>query len=398
VDVAPDVLRLFELAPLYDGFRATQRRADAVRALDEVRAGIVNHHNTVTLCQVLAEDLPDVVYLWNLGGIGGLGLVAAIEHVGLPWVWHLMDTVPLDLCCLQGKASQLLIEFLLEHASGWYVACSSHLVDELAAGGFPLQKERTTIVPNWVSTITAPHRNWWHGGELRMIAAGQIGTHKGTDVAIAAVDRLRDMGYANIRLDIYGAPRDHSLLGTINRLDLRDLVRILPSVTQDELRERLLEYDIFVFPTWSREPFGFAALEAAAQGCVPVVSADCGFAEWFVDGVHCIKIDRDRDSLALAVGQILSGQVDLETVGKRARSVVQSDFTLVGARMQVEQSLETAIRASRAARLSPALRRRRLEQALDIGALAEYLAEAILSQSTRTRAQASHVGNAGGNA
>jgi hypothetical protein len=58
-----------------------------------------------------------------------------------------------------------------------------------------------------------------------------------------------------------------------------DVVRVRGSLGQSELVQRYVAHDLFIFPTWSGKPFGFAPLEAAA--CVPLVTADCGFAEWW---------------------------------------------------------------------------------------------------------------------
>ena len=50
------------------------------------------------------EDFrPDVAYAWMLVGIGGLGLMATLRHLGVPWLWHLMDDVPLALCRPGGR-------------------------------------------------------------------------------------------------------------------------------------------------------------------------------------------------------------------------------------------------------------------------------------------------------
>src|SRR5206468_3185206 len=85
-------------------------------------------------------------------------------------------------------------------------------------------------------------------------------------------------------------------------------------------------YDVFAFPTWQREPFAFAPLEAAWRGCVPLMSQQCGNAEWFVHGVHCLKAERNPDAFADAFAAILSGAVDLAPIARRASAVVGRDF------------------------------------------------------------------------
>jgi glycosyltransferase involved in cell wall biosynthesis len=68
-----------------------------------------------------------------------------------------------------------------------------------------------------------------------------------------------------------------------------------------EMLSRLGDYDALLLPTWEREPFGSVAVEAAAAGCIPVLTAGIGAAEWMVDGLDCIKIRRDPEHLAAAI-------------------------------------------------------------------------------------------------
>ena len=68
------------------------------------------------------------------------------------------------------------------------------------------------------------------------------------------------------------------------KLGLGDRVRFRGSIPQDRLFRMYDEFDLFAFPTEPREPFGFAPLEAAARGCVPLMTQVCGIGEWLVHG------------------------------------------------------------------------------------------------------------------
>ena len=109
----------------------------------------------------------------------------------------------------------------------------------------------------------------------------------------------------------------------------------------------LAQYDVFAFPTWEREPFGVAPLEAAFQGCVPLVSRSCGIAEWLVDGVHCLKVERTAEAFARALGDILDGKVALAPLARRARAVIGRDFHLDAIVPKIERALEQAARLPR---------------------------------------------------
>jgi glycosyltransferase involved in cell wall biosynthesis len=113
------------------------------------------------------------------------------------------------------------------------------------------------------------------------------------------------------------------------------------------------DYDVFAFPTWSREPFGVVALEAASAGCVPLITDECGIAEWLIDGVDCLKAPRSAEGFAERYGEILSGEVDLAAIGRRAQTVAWRDFHIAAAAERIERVLRAASSDRRPPRTDP---------------------------------------------
>jgi len=111
------------------------------------------------------------------------------------------------------------------------------------------------------------------------------------------------------------------------RLGVQDVIFFRGPRTQEELFAHYVSFHAFLFPTWEREPFGFAPIEAAACGCVPALTRQCGAAERLVDTAHCLKIDRTTEGLADAMRQIITGDVDLAAMSRRAMTAVRSDIT-----------------------------------------------------------------------
>src|SRR5262249_51225240 len=150
---------------------------------------------------------------------------------------------------------------------------------------------------------------FFQGGRLRVAsAAGHLCPPKGTDLIIEAARRLRQTGRTNFVIDLYGKVMDDTYPSLVRHHDLGEYVRLQGLRGQRELAERSRDYDVFAFPTWEREPFGFAPLEAAAAGCVPVLTNNCGIGEWLVHAVHCWKIERHAAALADALADILDGR------------------------------------------------------------------------------------------
>src|SRR5207302_8069804 len=139
------------------------------------------------LATEVAAFEPDVAYLWNLLGLGGLGLVGWLEAHSIPWVWHLMDAVPRQLCTVDREPQPELAEAFGATVSGRYLACSAHVLGEIRRGGFELAGP-VQIVPNWVAGDLPPARTAYFSPgrhELRLTTAvGVLVEHKGIDLVI----------------------------------------------------------------------------------------------------------------------------------------------------------------------------------------------------------------------
>ncbi len=312
-----------------------------------LRVSAVNVH---ALCDEIESFRPDVVYAWMLVGVGGLGLMATLQHLGVPWVWHLMDDVPLMLGRSDGKLVPGFANAMSQRLRGSYIACGRRLVDEIEQGGIMLG-DRVDVLPNWVAGKPRPARRlYFEGGHLRIIsAAGLIDRHadKGIDILIEAAAKLVADGRRNFSIDIHGRSTDGYASHLIHKHGLESTVNIRGSLSQTELSERFAEHDLFAFPTREREPFGFAPLEAAARGCVPLISRVCGLAEWFVHGVHVLKAERSAEAFADGIAAIQDRRVDLGTIGKRVANVVGREFHIDAILPKIETILEDASRRPR---------------------------------------------------
>ena len=59
-------------------------------------------------------------------------------------------------------------------------------------------------------------------------------------------------------------------------LQVQDRVRFLGPRSQAELVASYAAYDAFLCPTWERDPFPFAPLEAAGCKTPPIITRNCG--------------------------------------------------------------------------------------------------------------------------
>jgi glycosyltransferase involved in cell wall biosynthesis len=345
----PHVLRQFKASEVWYSNRYVLGRSHAVTTrLMQAEATIISAFNVHVLTEAIADFEPDVIYAWMLVGVGGLGLMAAVQHLGIPWVWHLMDDVPVALCRLDGRVVDPLLREFARQLDGDYISCSRILVDEIEAGGIKL-RPRVDVVTNWVvGEPLAPRSHFYQPGErLRIVNAGQMAPHKGVGVLIEAAALLREQGHEEFVIDLYGDVEDQQFPTLVRTLGLENHVLFQGARSHPELARLYPRYDLFAFPTWAREPFGFAPLEAAWTGCVPLISQACGIAEWLVHGVHCLKAERSPQAFAQAIAGVIDGSIDLEPLAHRAAAVVDRDFHIDAQVPKIEAVLTRALERPR---------------------------------------------------
>ncbi|HXB63806.1 MAG TPA: glycosyltransferase family 4 protein [Solirubrobacteraceae bacterium] len=345
-DAANDVRRVLELSPIYNVARVAATEP-ALRRYFDLLAATVNPMNLHMLGDMIADFDPDVIYLWNLLGLGGLGILELLRRARIPWVWHIMDMVPRQLCLAGGSRFAHSVCASGIFSSGTYLGCSSRALIENEQDGISLGDD-THLIPNWVATSDRMRSSAYRAGShLRIVfAAGLLGPPKGADILIRVAARLGELGYANFHIDLFGREVDGYARTLVHEFGVEDKVNLMGISNQEDLLVRYREYDLFAFPTWQREPFGFAPLEAAAIGCVPLFTDDCGVSEWLVDNVHCLKAERTVEAFARRIVEVLDGSVDLVEIGARAQAVIHRDFHIDAIAPVVEQHLLARARAA----------------------------------------------------
>ncbi|MBO0747805.1 MAG: glycosyltransferase family 4 protein, partial [Acidimicrobiaceae bacterium] len=317
----------------------------------EFEANLLNVENIYILLDLLDRWRPDVCYLWNLIALGGAGIVSALEHLEMPWVWHLGDAVPADLCHFDGELRELGALFGRSW-SGRFLACSQTVVNSVErlvsiAG-------RTRIVPNWIEMPVRSGRctevcTEVRDGGFRIAFSGRLAEEKGIHILLDAVAELRARGRKGFRLEIVGTGDEMAVRSHISSLGIDGDVSLRGWLPRTELYELLARSDLFAFPTHMNDPMPLAPLEAAALGCVPLLPRLSGVSEWLVDGVHCLKTERTPKDFAAAIEWSMDHPDDLAAIARRASDVVPESFVPEVVVPIVEEELVLAARRSRPA-------------------------------------------------
>jgi glycogen(starch) synthase len=369
----PHVHRRFELIDEWNPNSFVHRRL--VHILKNAESRYVNAFNVHALTTFLDEFDPDVVLVSNIVGLGGLALILTLQFMKVPWVWHLGDCVPRMLCSQSEEIVPPLAEEFTRQVRGRYIIVSQRLRDEIEESGVTLNGQ-VDLIPYWIVGDRPPPRQSFHrpGQTLRVMSAGQVARSKGADILIEAAASLRDAGLTDFRVDLYGRITDSYFPYLIRRLDLTEQVQLKGVLPQKELMALYADYDVFAFPTWEREPFGLVPLEAAARGCVPVMTRQCGIAEWLVHGVHCLKAERTAAAFADTLAEILRGRITLEPIARRGAAAAWRDFHIDTILPQIERKLVQASTQSRAGAGQPG-------DAYRLARMAEQLTQTLIQES-----------------
>jgi glycogen synthase len=320
----------------------------------QIRARTYCRHNVAALIHEVDAFRPDVAYLFNTLGLGIAGIVAALDQQHVPWVWHLMDRIPARMCEIPELLPLLPSNCDDDRSAviGEFVACSRGLIAEINAGHVDLVGP-THVVPNWIDVPVRAGRPAYYtpGRTLRVCFVGSLIGEKGVDHIIDGVGLLqRRCGPTNFEVDLYGQGDVEGYANAVQSSGLDGHIKFRGSVPRPSLLRLFSGYDLMLFPTWAREPFAFAPMEAASQGCIQAFPDRCGNAEWFIDGVDCLKFARTSEGVAGLLTAIQEGVHDFGALAANQARSLRLYFRLETIAARIERILAEASRRTFARR------------------------------------------------
>ena len=160
-----------------------------------------------------------------------------------------------------------------------------------------------TTVWNGIQTksIKRKEAEGYHGeGTCKIVCVGRLYTpHKGQDVLVQALGKLKELGLANFHLDIIGDGVSRAQLETmIAEFGMQEHITLLGQRDRTYIYEHLCDYDLFVLPSRS-EGFGLSVAEAMCAK-VPVLVCDLEGAMDVIDGGRLGMSFKSGDSISLA--------------------------------------------------------------------------------------------------
>jgi glycosyltransferase involved in cell wall biosynthesis len=270
------------------------------------RGSYFNPSNIRRIAAAIRNFQPDIVMCFSLLGMGALSIPQFIDRCGIPFLMYFMDYVfaPIHADDPLLHRYESVFGPLGYVSSPICVSMSRTLQDELSR--VPgLLSEDVRIVPGWVHAVQPPRTPPAQQQKTEFVFCSRIAEHKGIAILQSAVEVAINSGCTDFIVDVYGQGDVQQFIHSVQSRGLDRWIRYSGSLDKAEMCRKMYEHDALLLPTWEREPFAFVVSEAAAAGCLPVMTAGIGASEWFVDEVDSLKIPRNADALAAAIRRVV---------------------------------------------------------------------------------------------
>jgi glycosyltransferase involved in cell wall biosynthesis len=165
------------------------------------------------------------------------------------------------------------------------------------------------------------------GSERVIVFPGGLQWHQGLDIAIRAIDLLRQR-IADVRFDIYGdGSMKPQLQALVAELGLEEHVRFHEPVRLTDIAQIMADADLGVVPkradSFGNEAYSTKIMEFMAVGVPVVVSSTRVDRHYFDDSVVRFFHSGDHVALADAMHDVLSDQAGREAMVNRAKDYVR---------------------------------------------------------------------------
>ncbi len=218
------------------------------------------------------------------------------------------------------------VESWLVRESDSLIACSASMSDEIN-DLFGPELSDTTVIRNGIEAARWPFaRRKARTGPPELLYVGRLEYEKGVHEAIAALPRIR-RAHPGATLTVAGEGTQQDwLVEQARKHKVLKATQFVGRLDHDDLLAALHRADAAVLPS-HYEPFGLAALEAAAAGTPLVTSNIGGLGEAVIDGETGMSYPpRDVARLAKAVIAVLDDPAAAQRRAKAARERLTSAF------------------------------------------------------------------------
>jgi glycogen synthase len=303
----------------------------------------------------VARLKPELLYIWDVSGIGLVSVLRALRDVQVPIVfqlgsywWQYINSPQTRFSTVRAaRLKKLIIGEVPALRFTTLIATSEVVKQEYVRVGCP--GDRIEVIDNAIDARFLGSRQAQPrtGDRPVLMYAGRLCPEKGVMVALQAIELMVSHQARDVLFEVYGSgdPRYHEQLRAFVRTHgLGRTVAFKGLVPREELIRAYDRADVVLVPSLWEEPFGLVAVEAMARA-VLVVASDVGALRGVIgDGLNGRLVTAgDAEALAFAVSRLLDDPDERRRLGDAGRRAVLERFTLDMCTQRVERHLERAI-------------------------------------------------------
>ena len=318
--------------------------------------------NARELRRAISTIQPDVLYVWEITGIGVSSIMKTLPDLHVPIVFHLGSYWLLYARSPETDQSRLRTRWLKQWLIGtvseltWtsLIAVSALVKEKYAQAGF--DEERIEVIHNGIDSrflATSNRHIDTASDSYQLLFVGRVRAEKGIMILLKALDLLmHEEGWISnkqksLSLHIFGdgdAVYISELQRFLHERQLTSFVTFHGIVSQDELIKQYDRAHMLLVPSLWQEPFGLVVLEAMARGLAVIASKTGGLVEIITHEVNGLLVEPGNErELALAIRELLLDAEKRAWLGRAGRATVQEHFTIEKNAQRVEQHLLGAI-------------------------------------------------------
>lgn len=167
--------------------------------------------------------------------------------------------------------------------------------------------------------------------DVKLACLGRLVGCKNFDDAIKLVGMLSSSGI-NAQLEIGGTgPVERELRELAKSLSIEDRIHFKGNIQTSEVKEFMLNTDIFLFTSGLREGWGVTLNEAMAHGCAVVANDAAGSTPWLIDDMENGMIYKhgNMKSLYKKTETLINDQNLFQNVRQNALSTIKNEWNAV---------------------------------------------------------------------
>jgi glycosyltransferase involved in cell wall biosynthesis len=327
-------------------------------------------HNHQVLAREIEAVRPDIIHVWNMGGISK-SLLLRIEQGRIPVVYDVSDhwiarslraDVWLSWWNAPGSFARSALRFaltvsgvrgIINHSvptDSWDAIrfsriyfCSAFMRDLTASKGWPVS--HADVIHCGIETAAFPVKQD-HSRFEKLLWVGRLAEDKDPLTAVHALAAARGSGLTQLTLDLYGhGDPDYIAMvdAEISSLGLADFVS-RKSAPAAEMRKLYSQYDALLFTSNWGEPFALTPLEAMSSGLPVITSLDGGQPELARHEVNCLIAEAaNSESYATRIAELAASPQLRASIAATGLDEARARFDIDPITRQIEAFLVKAL-------------------------------------------------------